>query len=62
MRLKVEFEIDVPNGVVFTDEQMDEWLRWAFRDIGTIQQNNPLEQAYPDPEPVPGTFDYHTNL
>lgn len=58
MRIRVTFEVQVPNDVLFTDHQLEEWLRWSFRDSGEITQSNPLEKKDPEPSPVAGTFDY----
>ena len=58
MRIRVMFDMQVPKDVLFTDDLLDEWIRWSFRDSGAIAQNNPLEMADPEPMPVAGTFDY----
>lgn len=52
-RLKVEFEVKLPDGS-FTDEQIDEWLRFGFGDSGFMSGNNPLNGSAT--EPVFGSF------
>lgn len=54
MRVKVEFEVDVPD-VEATEEDVIEWLRFSFHDNGDMKIANPLSSK--EPEPVSGTFD-----
>ena len=58
MKVKVEFEVEVPVDDV-TDEQIEEWLRFECHDNGQMSLKNPLvdEQI----EPIFGTFYWDAN-
>ncbi len=52
-RVKIEFEVELPD-VDHTDTQLEEWLRFEFRDNGCMKQANPFNGNEPDP--IFGTF------
>lgn len=57
MRIKIEFEVEIDEVDNYTDEQLEEYLRYNFRDNGIISIKNPFyEQG--EPEPVFGTFEW----
>lgn len=56
MRIKVEFEVelgDIPTP--YTNEDLDLYLRYSFREISTLALNNPFN-VLDEPQPVFGTF------
>ena len=53
MRVRVQFSVEVPE-VGATLEQVEDWLRFEFRDIGELSGDNPLINCYA--EPVIGSF------
>ena len=57
-RVRVIFEVEVPNAEAYTDAQVEEWLRFSFRDNGEISGTNPLGRLREEPEPVFGTFEW----
>jgi hypothetical protein len=57
MRVKIEFEVDVPP-VVGTEQELEDWLRFVYNDNGSINSDNPYFVACGEPDPVFGTFDW----
>lgn len=56
MKVKIEFEVEL-NEVEHTEEQLEEYLRYMFRDNGQMSTKNPFyEQG--EPEPIFGTFEW----
>ena len=53
MRVKVEFEVEVPDDM--PDDCVLEWLRFSFGDNGTMKERHPGMTE--TPEPIFGTFD-----
>lgn len=53
-RVSVEFEVEIP--VEATDEQIVEWLRYTFGELGGMSAVNPLSEY--DGEAVFGTLAY----
>ena len=56
MRVEVKFEIEIPDTIAATNQQLEEWLRFSLNDNGTIRNDNPLLAAGVTAEPVFGTF------
>lgn len=54
MRVSVEFDVELPAEA--TDEQVDEWLRYAFGERASMSGDNPLSEY--DGEAVFGTLRY----
>ncbi len=42
MRVRVTFDVDVPDEVQATDEEIEEWLRFNLNDNGSMSNKNPL--------------------
>jgi hypothetical protein len=57
MRVKIEFEVDVPP-VVGTEQELEDWLRFVYNDNDTINSDNPYLVSCGEPDPVFGTFDW----
>lgn len=58
MKVKIEFEVELPD-VEHTEEQLEEYLRYHFRDNGSVSTKNPFEVASKrEPEPIFGTFEW----
>lgn len=55
MRIKVEFEIELPD-VPLTDDQIEEWVRFELGDNGGRSTDTPLDHVSADP--VFGTFEW----
>lgn len=55
-RIKIEFEIEIPNGE-FTDEELEEYLRFIYGDNGSMALINPLSEEG-EPSPIFGTFEW----
>ena len=57
MRIKIEFEVEINEVDNYTYEQLEEYLRYSFKDNGSISIKNPFyEQG--EPEPIFGTFEW----
>lgn len=54
-RIMVEFEVEIPVDDA-TDEQVEEWLRFTFGEVGGMDSSNPLSEH--DGEAVFGTLRY----
>ena len=58
MRIKIEFEIKLDtDGIEYTKRDVHEFLRYAFRDTGSIPMSNPFVDAE-EPEPIDFTFEW----
>jgi len=57
MKIKIKFEVELEDVENHTEEQLEEFLRYNFRDNGSMSTKNPFyEQG--EPEPVFGTFEW----
>jgi hypothetical protein len=54
MRVKVEFEVEIAD-IPHTEDELEAYLRFYFRDNGELALNNPFEDLG-EPDPVFGTF------
>ena len=54
MKVKVEFEIDLPE-IEHTKEQLEEFLRFNLNDNGRMEAGNPFDRKA-DCDPIFGTF------
>jgi hypothetical protein len=57
MRVKIEFEVEIAD-ILHTDDELEAYLRFHFRDNGELALNNPFEDLG-EPEPVFGTFNWN---
>jgi len=58
MKIKIEFEVNLPD-VKHSQGELEEYLRYHFRDNGSMSCSNPFEVASDsEPEPIFGTFDW----
>jgi len=55
MRIKIEFEIELPDGN-YTDEEINEFVRFEYADNGCMSSENPIDCF--DIEPIFGTFNW----
>lgn len=53
-RVKVEFEVSVPPGIAYTQDQLESWLRFSFGKTGSLSGSNPFMDK--EPQIVSGTF------
>ena len=56
MKVKIEFEVEL-NEVEHTEEELEEYLRYTFRDNGCMSGKNPF-YGQQEPEPIFGTFEW----
>ena len=57
-RVQVKFEVELPETEREpTWKEVEEWLRFEFRDNGSMKIANPLSSH--EPEPVFGSFDWN---
>ena len=56
MKVKIEFEVEL-NDVEHTEEELEEYLRYTFRDNGSMSGENPF-YGEQEPEPIFGTFEW----
>ena len=54
MRIKIEFEVDLPDDIEHTDEELEEFIRFELGDNGRMNGSNPFNGM--EVEPVFGTF------
>ena len=54
MRVKIEFEIEIPD-IPHTDDELEAYIRFHFRDNGELSLINPFNDLE-EPEPIFGTF------
>lgn len=57
MKIKVSFDVDVPDLPGLTNDEITDWIRFSFRDTGQISENR-LQEYVGDAEPVFGSFDW----
>ncbi|ADX66988.1 Uncharacterised protein [Weeksella virosa] len=58
MKIKIEFEVELPN-VRHSQKQLEEYIRFHFRDNGSLSGSNPFEKENKrEPEPIFGTFEW----
>ena len=53
MKVKIEFEIDIKD-IDHTEEELEDFLRFEFRDNGVLSGKNPFKGESVDP--IFGTF------
>jgi len=56
MKVEIKFTVKLPD-IPHTDEQIEEYLRFAFGDNGSMSGTNPFVEL-PTPEPIFGTFEF----
>ena len=54
MRVKIEFEVEIPD-IHHTEDELEAYLRYHFRDNGELSLPNPFNDLE-EPAPVFGTF------
>jgi len=57
MRIKIEFEVELEDVENHTEKELEEYLRYYFRDNGSLSTKNPFEKQG-EPDPVFGTFEW----
>ena len=60
MKVEIKFKVDVPD-VGATEQEIEDWLRFSFRDSAQIDGLNPLLDQHGDAEPIFGTFGIEWN-
>lgn len=58
MRVKIEFEVEVANVTCATEQELEDFLRFTFRDNGYIDSKNPFYVEGKRCEPIFGTFEW----
>jgi len=58
MKIKIEFEIEIPDEIESTDDELEDFLRFRFGDNGVLSGNNPYNKVRINTDPVFGTFDW----
>ena len=56
MKVKIEFEVELDE-VEHTEEELEEYLRYTFRDNGSMSGINPF-YGQQEPEPIFGTIEW----
>ena len=59
MRIKVEFEVEVPDdavGGVLDSSDLDDYIRYVFHDNGSLSMDNHFAEECDVLEPIFGTF------
>jgi Tfp pilus assembly protein PilP len=57
MKVKIKFEVELPE-VEHTKEQLEEFIRFQFRDNGVMKRNNPFDSRVKSCDPIFGTFEW----
>ena len=57
MRIKIEFEIELEDVEEYTEDQLEEFLRYTFGDNGCMSSKNPF-YGQGGVEPIFGTFEW----
>jgi hypothetical protein len=58
MRVRVSFDVEVPDVEPVDLEALANWLRSSFRDLRYDAAGNPYYRAMPDPKPERGSFSF----
>ena len=58
MRIKIEFEVEVPDVAIAmaSDSDLDDYIRYVFHDNGSLSLDNPFAEEDDVLEPIFGTF------
>jgi len=56
MKVKIEFEVELPD-VTHTFDELEDFLRYEFRDNGSLSGGNPFYKAKIYVAPIFGTFE-----
>ena len=57
MKVKIEFEVELPDDIKHTEQELEDFLRFEFNDNGSLSLKNPFAgRVYL--EPVFGTFEW----
>lgn len=56
MKVKIEFEVELPN-IPHTFDELEDFLRYEFRDNGSLEGENPFNKARTQVSPIFGTFE-----
>lgn len=57
MKVKIEFEIELPD-IEYTEDELEEFLRFSYNDNGSMKTDNPFNVARSDTDPIFGTFEW----
>lgn len=55
MKVKIEFEVELKDVQEYTKQQLEDFLRYEFRDYMSLNGDNPFMDQL-DCEPIFGTF------
>ena len=55
MKIKIEFEIELPDDIEHTEDELEEFLRFQLGDNGILSGKNPFS-AKCNTDPIFGTF------
>lgn len=57
MKVEISFEVELPD-VEHTEEQLEEFIRFEFRDNGRLSGDNPFNKNRESCDPIFGTFSW----
>ena len=57
MKIDITFTVDLPE-LSNSDEEIEEFLRFEFRDNGVLSGDNPFNQAGTTVDPIFGSFEW----
>ena len=57
MRVKIEFEVEVPDDIPFVESDLDQYLGFHFEEHGSLTKKNPFYNEG-KPAQIDGTFSY----
>lgn len=57
MKVEIKFEVELPE-TEHTKEQLEEFIRFEFRDNGRLSGDNPFNKKGQSCQPIFGTFEW----
>jgi hypothetical protein len=57
MKIKIEFEIELPD-IEHTEDELEEFLRFEYRDNGRLNGMNPFNNIKCNMDPIFGSFEW----
>ena len=58
MKIKIEFEIELPDDIEHTEDELEEFLRFHLGDNGKLSGKNPFNVKKCNTDPIFETFDW----
>jgi len=60
MKVKIEFEIELPDDIEHTEDELEEFLRFRLGDNGIMSGKNPFDSKRPrcNTDPIFGSFEW----